>query len=129
MPTRADKVMVFGVFDGFDKGHQYFLNEAKKYGGYLIVVVAPDSEVKLLKNKTPQFLLEDRIEKIKNSGVADLVIAGDANHGSWNVITAHRPSVVALGHDQQTIEESIKTYAEEHSAQLKFVYIKEAPPA
>ena len=32
MPTRADKVMVFGVFDGFDKGHQYFLNEAKKYG-------------------------------------------------------------------------------------------------
>ena len=127
MDIKTNKVMVFGVFDGFDEGHRYFLNEAKKHGDYLIVVVAPESEVKLLKNKEPLFSLEDRIEKIKSSGIADLVIAGDANHGSWNVITAHRPNVIALGHDQDAIEESLKEYRESHLEKFEIVRIGETP--
>ena len=127
MQSDSKKVMAFGVFDGFDEGHQYFLNEAKKHGDYLIVVVAPDSEVRLLKNKEPQFSLEERVEKIKNSGIADLVTAGDANHGSWNVITSYKPNVIVLGHDQQSIEESLKNYADERKIKITFAHIKEAP--
>ena len=45
------KVLVFGTYDIFHKGHEYFLKESKKKGDYLIVVVARDSTVKKIKEK------------------------------------------------------------------------------
>ncbi len=119
MDVRNNKVMVFGVFDGLHDNHHYFLSEAGKYGDYLIVVVAPDSEVKLLKNKSPRFSLSDRIEKIKNSETAQLVVAGDDEHGSWNIIKTHEPSIVALGYDQQALEEALKIYIGKHSLEIE----------
>jgi len=48
---KKKKVMVFGTFDIFHPGHRSFLNQAKKYGNYLIVVVARDKQSKFSKNK------------------------------------------------------------------------------
>lgn len=115
--------MIFGVFDGFHEGHRYFLNEARKYGDYLIVTVAQDSEVELLKNKKPQFSLSNRIEKINDSKIAQLVVAGDVNHGSWNIITTHKPSLVALGHDQHALKKVLKMHIDSHSLEIKLKHI------
>ena len=45
------KVMCAGTFDIVHKGHIYFLEQAKKFGDYLVVVVARDSTSEKNKGK------------------------------------------------------------------------------
>ena len=42
-------VMTFGTFDHLHPGHIYYLSEARKYGDYLITVVARDKTTGTLK--------------------------------------------------------------------------------
>jgi FAD synthetase len=42
-------VMTFGTFDVFHPGHRFYLTEARKLGGRLIVIVALDSTVEKIK--------------------------------------------------------------------------------
>jgi FAD synthetase len=39
------KVMIFGTFDLLHEGHQFFIREAKKVGGQLIIVLAHDQTI------------------------------------------------------------------------------------
>ena len=41
--------MLFGTFDGLHEGHFDLFRQAKKYGDYLVVVVARDVNVKKIK--------------------------------------------------------------------------------
>lgn len=43
------KVLAFGTFDGFHRGHLSFLEQAKSHGNYLIVVVARDKTAEKVK--------------------------------------------------------------------------------
>ena len=45
------KVILFGTFDIFHKGHKNFLEQAQEFGDYLIVVIARDKTVKKIKGK------------------------------------------------------------------------------
>ena len=47
------KVLVFGTFDIFHKGHEYFLSEAAKHGS-LNVVVARDLTTYEVKGRFPK---------------------------------------------------------------------------
>ena len=94
--------MVFGVFDGLHAGHKYFLTEAEKHGE-LIVVVARDVEVKLLKNKTPQHDEQTRMATIREFMPEATVALGDEEQGIYAVITVHQPDMICLGHDQQAL--------------------------
>jgi len=44
--NKKNTVMVFGTFDIFHQGHKYFSQQAKKYGKFLIVVIAHNATVK-----------------------------------------------------------------------------------
>jgi cytidyltransferase-like protein len=102
------KVMVFGVFDGLHEGHLYFLNEAKKLCDALIVVVASDIDVGMYKKKSPKYLLKERIKALKLTGIPNTVVEGDNEPDSWWVIKKYAPDIVAVGHDQEAIAESLK---------------------
>jgi FAD synthetase len=93
------KVMVFGTFDVFHAGHEYFLKSAKKLGNYLIVVIAKDSTVKKIKGEFPKDNEKTRIQKVKNSKIADKVILGD-EEDKYKAIKKYKPNVIALGYDQ-----------------------------
>lgn len=107
--SREKRIMAFGVFDGFHKGHRYFLTQARQCGDYLIVVVAQDAEVERLKNRKPQFSLPERLKTIEDANIAHTVVAGDSDHGSWQVIRRYQPSTIALGHDQHTLKEALES--------------------
>lgn len=47
----SKKVMVFGTFDIFHKGHEFYFSKAKEYGEELIVIVARDETVLKIKKK------------------------------------------------------------------------------
>ena len=95
--------MVFGVFDGLHEGHKYFLNIAKKQCDKLIVVVAQDKVVEIMKNRTPKNNLENRIEEIKLFAPDLVVIPGDKASGGWQVLKENNPDIIFLGYDQEVI--------------------------
>jgi len=106
----AKKVMVFGVFDGIHEGHRAFFKEVKKHGRYLIVAVAQDHVVEYLKGRLPQRNLARRIDDLRKEPAVDEVALGDAELGTYEVVKKFRPSVIALGYDQQALKEDLESW-------------------
>lgn len=100
------KVMVFGAFDGLHPGHLDFFRQAKKYGDYLMVSVARDSNVLKIKGKLPLFGEEERLELVSNLKIVDKAILGTA-HDFFVHIKVEKPDVVCLGYDQWAKEEDV----------------------
>lgn len=115
--------MVFGTFDLLHKGHVHFLREAKKHGDRLIVVLAPDTVVLLLKGKPPLNSFAVRLKNFKKLVLADEIVVGDGELGSWNVLERYKPDVVVLGYDQKELATGLKRFLNENhkSAELFFV--------
>ena len=92
--------MAFGTFDIFHEGHKSYLEQAKKMGDFLVVVVARDETVLRIKSEWTKNSEEERLEVIKESGMADEVVLGSLED-KYVVIEKYRPSVIALGYDQR----------------------------
>lgn len=92
------RVMATGVFDLLHPGHIYFLNEARKLGDELVVVVARDSTAKRFKHQpiTPE---ASRVEMVAALKPVDRAVLG--NEGDiFAILDTIRPDLVALGFDQ-----------------------------
>jgi len=92
-------VLAFGCFDILHYGHVRFLEEAKKLGERLIVVVARDATAKKLKGREPLFDENIRLDMVKALKVVDEARLGNAGE-KYSVIAEVAPDVVALGYDQ-----------------------------
>lgn len=100
--------LVFGVFDGFHEGHQFFLKEALKRTDELLVVVAPETAVLKLKGKKPRVSFLERARAVSEFDNRIRTIEGDDEEGSWNVLKNAQPDIVLLGYDQTGIADELK---------------------
>tara|TARA_Y100000310_G_scaffold323753_1_gene384607 strand:- start:3778 stop:4185 length:408 start_codon:yes stop_codon:yes gene_type:complete len=100
-------VMCFGSFDYVHKGHKFFLNEAKKKGDKLIVVIARDETIKEVKGNFPFYSDEDRLDQVKNLGVANKVVLGRKGD-KYKLIEEFKPAVICLGYDQVAFTKNLK---------------------
>ena len=101
------KVMCAGTFDVIHPGHLYYLSEAKKYGGKLIVVVARDETSKVFKGKKPAHNEKERLEAVRMLKIVDEAVLG--NKGNiFNVIEDIKPDVICLGYDQKIQKEQFE---------------------
>jgi len=93
-------VMAFGTFDCLHPGHLAYLEQARRQGDKLTVVVARDVNVARIKGKVPR-----QNENIRLAGVKELDIVDKALLGSekdkLRVVEENQPDIVALGYDQQ----------------------------
>lgn len=96
------KVMVFGTFDLLHEGHCYFLQEAKKYGNSLIVVLARDSSVRKMKGVEPHQNELQRLENVKKIPAVDKAVLGNEDD-FYKVIEEHQPQVLCFGYDQNKL--------------------------
>lgn len=94
------KVMVFGTFDIFHKGHESFLKQARRKGDFVIVVVARDKTVLDVKKQESTNNEQKRLGILKNSGLADKVILGSLSD-KYLTIKRYKPDVICLGYDQK----------------------------
>ena len=120
--------MVFGVFDGLHDGHRHFLREAKRHGDYLIAVVTPDHIVHQLKGHLPEKDLGDRIEHLLHEGLADRVVQGDDELGSWGVVRRHKPSAVAVGYDQDVLKKELERIASDFGLDIEIKSVSAHKP-
>lgn len=119
---KYSRAMVFGVFDGFHPGHEYFLKQASDKCETLFVVVTPDEIVELLKNHTPKFSFMDRMEKIKEFDSHLNVVSGDTALHEWRVIEKYKPEIIFLGHDQYSIASELEKIS------MPFVFLDSYQP-
>lgn len=118
---KIKRILVFGVFDNLHDGHKFFLKKSKDLGNCLIVVVTPMEIVQKLKNKTPKQSESERIESIKNFGIADEVLLGDTELGSWNIIKTKKPHIVAVGFDQIDLRKALEKVSEKYGFKIEEV--------
>jgi FAD synthetase len=116
------KVMATGVFDILHLGHLYFLEEAKKLGDELIVVVATDKTAEQLKHIpiTSQDMRVKMVSALKPVDKAVLGYEGDR----YTIVKEMKPDIIALGYDQKHDEEQIRSDLKEHGLDVKVVRLE-----
>ncbi len=100
--------MIFGVFDIIHPGHKHLIEQARYYGEHLVIVVARDRAVQLLKHKTPAWHELKRKDMLQEMYPEATVVLGDEQQGSYGVIAKHRPDMICLGYDQDTLGKDLK---------------------
>ncbi|MDD2907192.1 MAG: riboflavin kinase [Candidatus Gracilibacteria bacterium] len=116
-------VLTFGTFDLVHEGHKYFLSQAKRYGDYLITILATDKNIEKFKGKKPMYAIDERINHIKDLGISNLVTTGDEeNPLKW--IDMYLPKVICLGYDQVGFSNELEKYLKENNLDIEIIRTK-----
>jgi len=113
-------VLAFGTFDLLHPGHLFYLNEAKKHGKKLVVIVARDSNVLHFKGKKPVNPEKTRLTVVKSIKAVDEAVLGQQSN-FFGIIQKFNPEIVALGYDQWPGEAKLKAYLGEHGIPARIV--------
>lgn len=114
------KVMTFGTFDILHPGHEHYLQESKKLGDFLIVVVARDTTVLEVKGELPKNDEIERLEKIRLLPFVDEAVLGD-KEDKYKVIKQNKPDIICLGYDQMAFTENLKEKLEEKGIKTEII--------
>ena len=123
---RKKIVLASGVFDLLHWGHVRYLEEAKNEGGdnaELIVIVARDSTVKKTKGKKPVMSEDQRRSLVEALKVVDEALLGYEELDIVPVIEKIKPDLIAVGHDQISMEKKVRTAVAEKGLNIEVVKI------
>ena len=114
------KVVASGVFDLLHPGHIAFLEEARKLGDKLIVIVARDRTLE--GRKKPCIGERQRLSVVSALKPVDEAVLGDIED-IYKPIEEIRPDVIALGRNQHFREEEIEKELKKRGLKAKVVRI------
>ncbi len=100
------RVMASGVFDLIHTGHVSYLEQARKMGDELIVVVACDETVRKNKHEpvTPENM---RVRIVDSLKPVDRAILGKEGN-MFDVVREITPDIIVLGFDQAFSEDDLR---------------------
>lgn len=107
---KMKKVITYGSFDLFHKGHYRLLQRAKKLGDYLIVGVTTEYFDESRGKLNIVDSLMDRIENVKNTGFADKIIIEDHVGQKIEDIQKYHIDTFVLGSDWTGKYDYLKEY-------------------
>ena len=119
-------VLASGVFDLLHYGHIRFLEEAKHLVGKnskLVVIVARDKTVIRMKGRSPVIPEDQRRALVEALEVVDEALLGYEDMDLDSVIERIKPDVIAVGYDQDEIEEITRGIVEEKGLKLRIIKI------
>jgi FAD synthetase len=92
-------------------------------GDLLVVVVATDATVEMLKGKKPVLPEEDRLELVEGLKPVDKAILGyeDVGFGFEQVLMDVMPDIVAFGYDQAKLEETVSEIIQHRNLNIRLV--------
>ena len=99
------RVVATGTFDILHTGHLYYLEESRRLGDELYVIVARDANVK---HKPRPIVPEDqRLKMVAALKPVDHAVPGDL-HDMFKPIREIRPAVITIGFNQHFDEEKLR---------------------
>jgi len=99
------RVVATGTFDILHPGHLYYLEESRRLGDELSVIVARDTNVK---HKPRPILPEaQRLRMVQSLKPVDHALLGDL-HDMFRPIAEIRPDIITLGFNQHFDEEHLR---------------------
>jgi FAD synthetase len=99
--------MATGVFDILHLGHLHYLEESKKLGDELVVVVATDTTVRKRKHEpvTPEKM---RLELVESLKPVDRAVLGKETGDMFDIVRELKPDIITLGYDQPFTEQDLE---------------------
>jgi FAD synthetase len=114
-------VVATGVFDILHPGHVLFLEEAKKLGDRLVVIVARDRNVEKRKRQ-PVIPERQRLEVVSALKAVDEALLGD-HEDFYKPIEEIKPDVIALGQNQHFDVKELECELRKRGLKAKIVRI------
>ena len=115
------RVMASGVFDIVHSGHLHYLQEARRLGDELVVVVATDATVRRRKHEPiiPEKMRLELVSALKPVDAAVLGGEGDM----FAVVENVRPDIIAIGYDQDFDEKKVEESLRKRGLNVKVVRV------
>ena len=118
-------VLAFGSFDVLHPGHLLYLKRAKARGDLLIVVIARDSTISMIKGRAPVFNEKERLGMVEALKMVDKAVLGGRvkdPEGMYNILKKYKPDIVVLGYDQNAT--GLKEWVEGNKLNIKVVRLR-----
>jgi FAD synthetase len=112
--------MATGVFDILHLGHLHYLEESKKLGDELVVVVATDTTVRKRKHEpiTPEKM---RCELVASLKPVDKAVLGREGGDIFEIVKDLRPDIITLGYDQPFDQKNLEKELAKRGLKVKVV--------
>ena len=105
------KVFVAGVFDNFHIGHQYFLWTTSVLAKDMVIIVARDKTVQIIKGQKPKNNEKKRLYRIKQEKIKNARIRLGRLDGKFlETVKQEAPDILVLGYDQKINEKKFLHY-------------------
>jgi cytidyltransferase-like protein len=125
--SKLKVVMIGGAFEIIHPGHLHTVEQARKLGNTLVVVVAADKTVTKNKGRDPVTSQEWRVKLVSAVRGVDVGLPG--GQGSiYDTLEKVRPDVVALGYDQTHNPKDIELEARSRGLELSVVRLSSPLP-
>ncbi len=118
---REKTVMAFGAFDILHPGHIHYLKQASRYGR-LVVVVARDESIKMLKGRRPLFGERSRLEIVGALKFVHKAVLGNRikdPEEMYRILLRYRPDFIVLGYDQRIDELELRRSLERYEIKAR----------
>jgi FAD synthetase len=120
-------VLCFGTFDGLHPGHEDYFRQAKELGDRLVVVVARDETVKIVKDRASLQDEHARLRAVEAHPLVDEARLGWPGD-KYRIIEDIRPDVLLLGYDQQAFTEALEETLRSRGLSCKVMRAKAFQP-
>ena len=117
---RIRVIFTGGGYEIVHPGHLYTIEQAKKSGDVLVLVLARSSTIRKRKGRGPIASEEERRALLSSLRQVDAAILGSTG-SIYETLERVKPDVVALGYDQHHAEGEIKREAKKRGMKLKVV--------
>ena len=124
---KLNVIMIGGAFEIIHPGHIHTIEEAKRLGDTLVVVVAADSTVLKNKGRNPVTSQEWRVKLVSSLRDVDAAIPGGLG-SIYDTMEKVKPDIVALGYDQYHNPKDIEDEANKRGMQVRVVRLASPIP-
>ena len=108
------RVMAVGVFDLLHAGHLHYVEQAKRLGDELVVVVAHDDTVRNQKHE-PITTHDLRCRMVAGLKPVDRAVVGNPPTSPiFDILDDIKPDIIALGYDQKHSVDAIREGLDAH---------------